>query len=152
VTSAAPRSGHTENMRSVILICLLASSPALAFDYVVEGPRRVRVDVDEELALGGIITASVFYVLPIFVSAVGAASNPDNENTWTRLGLSAPPLVNGALVGTNFIDEMEAQDAKEGWAVIPAGLMWGATLGQAVGLVLVGAAYIGASRVPLPPE
>ena len=120
--------------------------PAAAFDYVVEGRgRHVRVDVDEELFWTGASLAIAGYAMPILIGSVMAANSEGNDQ-FVPLGLSTVPVVGGGLLGNHFLDQMEAQDAKEGWAVMPAGVMWMATIGQAVGLVLTAASLIGADR------
>ena len=139
----------------LILLGALFNAPrAFAFEYLVEGVRPVQVSVDDDLVVAGAVAASVGYAMPLIVSAISAgfADERNSGNALTGVALSAPPIVGGVLVGQHFLDQMEAQDAREGFAVLPALLMWGASAAQVVGLTLVGIAFVTAARGPAPLE
>lgn len=130
------------------LLCgLLAAPPAAAFDYVVDGAQPVQVSVDDDLALAGAIAAGAGYAMPLLVTGIraGFSDEQNRNNALTGVALSTPPVVGGLLAGQHFLDEMEAQDAQEGFAALPAMLLWGASLAQVVGLTLVGVSFLTAT-------
>lgn len=138
----------------IVLSALILSAPAAAFEYEVEGSQPLRVIADDELLTAGVVAATAGYALPVVVSAIAlgfaiSQGETRTRNKGTQLLFATPPVINGALVGMHLLDEMEASDAREGWAALPAMLMWGATAGQVVGLSLVTAAFMLASREPL---
>lgn len=135
-------------MKSILLMLALSAFalPASAFDYVVGGrAQNVVVDVDDELFWTGTGLAIAGYATPILVGGLMSGQR-EGEGQFVPLGLSSVPVVGGGLLGNFFLDQMEAQDAREGWAVMPAGMMWLMSIGQAVGLCLVAGSLITADR------